>query len=498
MAWIRGFEEAFNPRAVAIVGVSRSDRQRHPGGTGLSFLRRLRQLGFEGRIYPVNPNASEIEGTKVYPSVTAIPEPLDLVMVTVPAAFVPQVLEDCVAAKALNVHICTSGFGETGEEEGKRLESRMRDIALMGGLRVIGPNCMGLQVPSVRMGTMDDLPLVQGPVAFISQSGGHAHTYLEHGPTLGVGFSKVISYGNALVLDAPDFLEYFATDPETRIVCMYIEGIRDGARLTRLVRELNPTKPVVVLKGGLTNSGARAASSHTGSLAGDRQTWDAFFKQTGAIRVGSIEEMAEVTMALLRLGALAGKRVAVLGGGGGNSVATGDVCAEEGLDVPLLSPETHTKLMESFSLVNQSVTNPLDAPSLFRDVSLLHRAIELLAADSLVDVVIVSLNIVLSRMVSAKTMGEIEKCISDLSMDNPRGKPIVVALQARGRIEEAERYAQKLREDGITAYSSLQSTCRALSRLADYYEFIGEVSDSRVLGSRVSRAAQRRAEVAIR
>jgi acyl-CoA synthetase (NDP forming) len=280
------FGEAFPPQAVAIVGVSRSETMHHPGYTGARLFRMLTESGFRGRLYPVNPKAGDINGVKAYPGVTSIPEPLDLVTITVPAASVVQVLEDCVAAGARNVQICTSGFGETGEAEGKAIEARIREIALSEGIRVIGPNCMGFHVPSIRMKMFEEVDLVEGPVAFVTQSGGHGREYLLQGPKLGLGFSKVISYGNALVMDAPDFLEYLAADPETQIICMYLEGIRDGGKLTRIVRQVNPVKPVIIWKAGLTESGARAAMSHTGSLAGDGQIWEAFFEQTGAVRVG--------------------------------------------------------------------------------------------------------------------------------------------------------------------------------------------------------------------
>jgi acyl-CoA synthetase (NDP forming) len=437
-------------------------------------LHALRQLGFGGRIYPVNPNASEIEGTKVYPSITAIPERLDLVMVAVPAASVPQVLEDCAVAGAFNVLIYTSGFAETGEEEGERLESRLREIALKGHLRVIGPNCMGLQVPSARMGAFHHMPLIPGPVAFISQSGGHANRYLALGSRLGIGFSKVISYGNALTMDATDFLEYLATDPETKIICMYLEGIRDGRGLLELVRGLGPTKPVIVWKGGLSDSGARAAASHTGSLAGNREVWDTFFKQTGAIRVESLEEMAEVSIAFLYLKSSLGRRVAVIGSGGGSNVARGDICAEEGLNAPAFSAGTRARLREFISPVNQGVINPMDVPAILGDVPLLQRVLELVAAEPAIDAIILHLDMTTMGPLLTGTMGEIAKCM--LARENLKGKPILVAIQSQEKVEEAERFARELRGGGIPVYTSLRGACRALSRLAGYDEFMARSS----------------------
>lgn len=467
-----GLEQAFHPEAIAIVGVPRSDANHPPGYTGLTFLRLLKQAGFRGRIYPVNPKASMIEGFKTYPSLTSIPEPLDLVIVAVPVASVAQVLEDCATVRALNVNICTAGFSETGEARGKEMEGRIRDIALKGGLRVVGPNCLGYHVPSARLQIFDKIVLAQGPVAFLSQSGGHAQTCARLGPARGIGFSKVISYGNALMTDSTYFLEYLATDPETEIICMYIEGIKDGRRFADLVRQIVPHKPVIIWKGGLTSSGARATASHTGSLAGDSQVWHAFFEQTGAIRVGSIEEMADVTMTLLQLKPVLGRRVVVFGGGGGNNVATADICTEEGLDVPALSAKTTAKLLEFVPLVNQSVVNPMDAGSIFAPVTLLQRAMETVAADPLIDVIILHIGADFAKWLSPEDQAKFKKCASDFNRQNPWGKPVVMAVQHQANAALAEEYVNDLREAGITTYDSLRSACRALRRFASYHQFI--------------------------
>jgi acyl-CoA synthetase (NDP forming) len=470
----RNFGEGFPPRTVAIVGVSRSDSTTHPGYTGVSLLRILLKADFQGRVYPVNPNASVIEGLKVYPSVTSIPELLDLAIVTVPPAAVPQVIADCATAKVRNVQICTSGFGETGQTEGKELENQIKQIALKGGLRVIGPNCMGFQIPSIHMQMHADTPPVQGPVAFVSQSGGHARIYLLRGPQLGIGFSKVISHGNALLLDAPDFLEYLAKDPETQIICLYLEGVKDGRRLMELVKQTNPVKPIIIWKGGLTSAGARAAISHTGSLAGEKQIWGAFFKQTGAIEVHSIEEMAEVTMTFLRLEPSPGKRAAVLAAGGGSSVAAGDICAEEGIMLPALSEHTRAGLLEFISLVNQGVANPIDVPSVVMDISSLRRTYELLAADPQIDIVMLHLGAEFFAGPVVNAVTELRKHISSSTHLRTPFKPVIVALSEEGQVHDTEKYAQQLREAGITAFNSLRRACRALNRFADYHRFVAE------------------------
>jgi acyl-CoA synthetase (NDP forming) len=467
----KSFGEGFPPKNIAIVGVSRNDQTNHPGYTGLGLLRMLKEAGFRGGLYAVNPYATNIAGFQVYNSLTSIPEPIDLVIVTVPAPAVPQVIEDCVKIGAHNVQICTSGFRETGEE-GRELENRIREIASKTGLRIIGPNCMGFHIPSANMRMHPDSPLVPGPVAFVSQSGGHARIFLLRGPELGFGFSKAISYGNALVLDATDFLEYLATDTETGIICMYLEGIKDGRRFMKLVRQINPQKPVLIWKGGLTESGARAAASHTGSLGGARQVWDAFFKQTGAIRVSSIEEMAEVTMLLLMLKPCRGKKVAVFAAGGGSSVATGDICSEEGIELPALSPSTREGLLQFISLVNQGLANPIDVPGVVVDFQSLRRAYEIVNADPAIDYIMFHLGAEFFMGPTRKAIEELHNHISVEPSLQPRAKPIIVALSDEGHVKDTESFAQPLRKQGIPAFNSLRQACRAISRFANYHEFV--------------------------
>ena len=468
-------QKAFNPKAVAIVGVSRDDVNPPPGYTGLRILRLLQAAGFEGRLYPINPKATTIADIQAYPSIRSVPEPLDLVIVTIPAPGVPQVLEDCVTTGAVNVHVCSAGFGETGEAEGKAIENKMREIASRGHLRIVGPNCLGYHVPAARLNMYQEVRLLQGPVAFLSQSGGHAQDYVGYGPALGIGFSKVVSYGNALMMDCTDFLEYLATDAETRIICLYLEGVKDGRRLIELAREVNRTKPIIVWKGGLTALGARAAVTHTASLTGDDRIWTAFFKQTGAIPVGSIEEMADATMTFLRLQPMLRARLAVIVGGGGSNVANGDICAQEGIEVPALSGETRIRLLKLLSLVNQSVVNPIDSPGVLYDPSLLRQVLESLGADPSVDLVILHISTFFRTRATAEVRARFKTCITDFCRQNP-SKPVVVAVRGSDRMGvEAELTVREMREADITTYSSLRAACRALKRFTSYHTFKSQV-----------------------
>jgi len=463
------FGEKFPPRSIAIVGVSQKSAMGAPGFTGMTFLRVLQEAGYAGRLYPIHPKVSEIGGCKAYPSVTAVPEPLDLVIIAVPAAGVPEVLEECVAARAANVHICTSGFAETGEAEGKILENRLREIAVQGGLRVIGPNCIGFHVPSARIKMFEEGELLAGPVAFLSQSGGHAINFLRRTPDFGFGLSTLISYGNALTLDAPDFVEYLVHDAATRVIGMYTEGVRDGRRLFDLIRRTTPAKPVIIWKSGLTEAGARAAASHTGSLAGDRQVWDAFFKQTGAIPVESTEEMAEVAMTLLHVRQPRGHRAVVLSGGGGNNVATGDICAQEGLELQPLSPQTKSALQAFVSSVNQGLTNPMDAPGVLTNVAQLRRVLEVLVADDQIDVIILQMASAFFTDEMAGNASDFPKVLAETAQHGAAPKPIVIAMDTAYPYEGTEACARQFRHAGVPAYGSIRSACRALRRVVDYH-----------------------------
>ena len=464
----------FHPKSVAVIGASSSTTGWGSGG----FIPQLLDVGFSGRIYPVNPKATEIAGLKTYPDVKSIPEPVDFVIIATPAPSVPQVLEDCITAGVKNVHIFSAGFGETGEKEGRRLGERISEIIQRSGLHVVGPNCMGIYVPASCLAAWGAKPLDSGPVAFVSQSGGHAEFLSDYAQMLGVYFSKVISYGNAAGLQAVDFLEYLAQDPDTKVITMYLEGIKDGNRFTQLVREINHTKPVIVWKGGLTGSGARAVASHTGSLAGEERIWDAFFAQTGAVRVNSLEEIIDVVLAFLHLPPPRGRRTLLLGGGGGNSVALADICGRQGLEVPRLTDSTRKKLNTFVSIAGHSVWNPLDIWPAQNDANLFRRTIELSVADPLIDMVIVDRHVHGYDDDMSERAGQnrhVNDFIIEFAKTNADHKPMVVALNILSSnprtASAAARLWQQCARAGVPAYSSPASAAKALSGFVSYHEF---------------------------
>ena len=418
-------------------------------------------------------------GRKAYPTLAAIGKPVDLVVISVPAPYVPDALKDCIASGSKNIHIFSSGFKETGEEEGIRLQNEIESLAHEGGLNIVGPNCMGLYVPSSRILTWVNASKQSGPTAFVSQSGGNAQDYTSYASEkMGVHFSKVFSYGNALTLDSTDFLEYLAQDDETKIITMYLEGVKEGRRLLDLVTRINKIKPVIIIKAGLTESGARAVASHTGSMAGGEKIWNAFFRQTGAVRVETLEEMAEVACAFERLGKTSGRGVAVIGTGGGVGVAAADACSHEGLNMTPFREDLMKKLRTFIPPAGNMIRNPLDAHLILVEPELLGKSLDMLSAQSYLDMFIISLHMdwLFSRGQGEATR-QITKYIAEEARNHTGGKPLVVALRqyspsapVRGTMETVKSI---LLDAGVPFYDGIPKAASALAKVVKYYEYRG-------------------------
>ena len=469
----QALDVAVNAKSVAVVGATRPREYGYPGMFGC-----MRNYGYAGRLYPVNPKLSDIDGIKAYPNLTALPEPVDLVIVAVPAPFVPDVLRECIATGNKTIHIFTSGFKETGEEAGIRLQEEMKKIALEGGLRVIGPNCMGFYVPKTRLLTWTTAPKESGSVAFVSQSGGNTQDFTNYAArNYGIQFSKAFSYGNALTLDSTDFLDYLAHDDETKIITMYLEGVKDGRRFLKLVSEINRQKPVIIYKGGLSETGALAVSSHTGALAGGEKIWQAFFRQTGAVLVESLEEMADVTLAFHHLGKTRGRKTTVLGFGGGAGVSVADNCAKTGLALPTFSPGLINELRKLIPPAGAMIRNPIDAAVAFVNFNIMGDVLQLLGKTDEIDNIIVS--VPLDWLFNEeKGGGYIEKVALYLAGEGRKragGKPMVAVWRQYEPRQEIQRWVPVLKNiflsAGIPVYEGVPRAVNALAKFIAYQDF---------------------------
>jgi len=371
-------DEIFNPRSVAVVGVSPVNWMSFAAFSVIS----LQDAGFPA-IYPVNPKYNEAFGLTCYPSVFAIPGSVDHVIVCVPAEMSLDILDDCAKKGVKSVHFFTAGFSESGEKDRAELEKIMLQKARNGGFRIIGPNCTGLFVPRARLTSATRMPMEPGGIAFMSQSGGHSQDMPLHAGARGLRFSKVISYGNALDIDECELLEYFTADAETKIIAVYIEGVREANRFRGVLERAAGKKPVVIYKGGTSDAGLRTTMSHTASITSSIKVFQALCRQVNTIQVDDIQELIDVLVVLSRATPYpAGCGIAVVGVGGGPSVEASDRVEKIGLQLSVLSIQVQDELKGFLPNAGAIFTNPLDATNLvypdiiYRTMKVLGRAPE--------------------------------------------------------------------------------------------------------------------------
>ncbi len=454
-------DRAFNPRCVAVVGDKRET----------NFMWLHGQSTFKGKLYSIQIAPEEIEGIKAlgvdnYTSLLDVPEPIDLAIVAVPRAVAPRVLEDCIRKEVAAAHFYTSGFAETDTDEGIKLERLLTERAERANFHLIGPNCMGIFNPKVGVRqSQEQYSGITGPVGFISQSGTHAIAFAGEAHLHGVDISKSVSFGNGRVLDSPDYLEYFGRDPEIEVIGMYLEGVKDGKRFLRVLKEVSSQKPVVIWKGGRTEEGERATASHTGSLAVPQAIWDAAVRQSGAIKVVGMEELIDTLKALLYLSPVQGDRVAVTGGSGGQSVAIADVFAEAGLRLPLLTRESYDEFATFFTLIGGGYRNPVDTGNVNRRE--MRRIMEILERDANID------NLVLLLTVGLATTGQLETYINAaVDIRKRTSKPVMAILSCAfspTEVEQAGSIIQKLQSGGVPTFVGLERGAHALRNALNYY-----------------------------
>jgi acetyltransferase len=343
-----------SPKGVAVIGASAS-----PGKLGYQVLENIVQHGYEGAIYPINPKADAILGLRAYASVLQAPDPIDLAVILIPAKLVPGALEECGRRGIRGAVIISAGFREVGRE-GKALEQQVLDIAHRYGMRLIGPNVLGIIDTVVKLNASFAAGMPRrGQIAFMSQSGALCTSILDMALGQGIGFSRFYSIGNKADINEIDLLRAWAEDPETRAIVGYLEGIADGPQFITVAREVTRSKPIIAIKSGTTSAGSRAVSSHTGTLAGSERAYDAAFKQTGIIRAGSVQDLFDYAQAFARQPLMQTPTVAVITNAGGPGIMASDAIERSGLSLAALAPETRQRLQENLPAA-ASVANPID------------------------------------------------------------------------------------------------------------------------------------------
>jgi len=471
-------EFLFNPRSIALVGISATN----PDHWTHSLLDGLLKMEFPDPIYPVNFKGGEMHGLKVYPSIRDIPGDVDYVIGLVPAASATELVEDCAGKGVRAIHFCTAGFSETGEEEGARMEGELTEAARKSGIRVIGPNCMGLYCPGSHLSFSPYFPSQSGSIALISQSGGIGTSVIRQAAPRGLRFSKAISYGNACDLNECDYLEYLADDSDTRIIAMYVEGTKDGEKFRRALEKAAQEKILVLLKGGVTEGGSRAAAGHTGAMAGSETAWDALCKQHGIIRVHSIVEMLDVLVALEFMPPPGGKNAACIGAGGGASVLISDAFEKHGLKVPHLPESVISRIREFTPIAGNIFKNPIDYGQNMSEFDKFSKTIEIVSQWDGVDFVVKF--IIPSMGVRPMTIDPAQaKMVARLFISSGQSsKPVVMVIEPNASPQDMERVAT-LQEECISAgralYHSFEAAANAINVVADYNEkYPGKLSSA--------------------
>ncbi len=464
-------EEVFAPRGVAIVGVS---------GSGLSFagnvVQSLKAAGFPN-IYPVNPNHSEILGLPCYPNLMSIPGEVDHVVVNIPAEASLALMDDCASKGVKSVHFFTARFGESGLSERADLERALLKKARDGGFRIIGPNCVGLFVPKSRLVNSGGVPLEPGPIAFMSQSGGHAQNLPSYSAQRGLTFSKVVSYGNALDVDECELLEYFADDKETDFIAAYIEGVKDGRRFFKALKQAVSKKPVVIYKGGATKAGQRAAYGHTASMTSSAAIFDSFCRQAGAIKVDDVDQMIDALVALRWAKPLpTGTGVALIGAGGGPSVMASDELEKAGLVLPRLSEKVQAELKRHLPLAGSIFINPIDTPNLTTPEAVTV-AMRVMGAQPEIHMLVYHLGFHpigswgYGRFFSEEYRDALIN--SFLKAREVSNKPVLLALrpgQDMPKMEEFLVAQEAFVKAGLPVFHSLSSVASAMARVAQWHQ----------------------------
>ena len=473
-----GLDALFRPRSVAVIGASR-----RPGSIGWQVLHNLITGGFEGKVFPVNPKADVLHSVKCHRSVGAIEDRVDLAIVTIPKEGVLRAIQECARKKVGAVVVITAGFRETGGE-GAALEGRMLAVARRHGMRLVGPNCMGVQNAElgVRLNASFSRSFPQpGPVAFVSQSGAMGEAILAHADHIHLGVSMFVSMGNRADVSANDLLEYWDRVPGLACILLYLESFGNPRNFVPTARRVSRTKAIVTVKAGRSSQGALAASSHTGSLAGGDAAAGALLKECGVQRVNSVEELFDVGLALSKLPLPAGRRVAVLTNAGGPAILATDALVRSGLEMAPLTDATR-RALRALLVPEASVVNPIDMVAGAGEEHY-RGALEALLRDRTVDMVLVVFVPPITRdpIVVARAVFEVARGSK---------KPVVGCFMSRDEVLRS--ITNEARQDWVPIYLYPESAVRALAALDERRRILAR-KEGKVRRFRVDRAKSRAA-----
>ena len=462
------FTPLFSPKSIAVLGASTTSTT-----IANNFIRRLKDFGYPGTIYPIHPKATEVEGLRCYPSIAKAPEPIDYAYVAIGAQRIPDVLAGANGNLKF-AQVISSGFGEVSE--GLDLQRDLVTKAHAGGCRVLGPNCLGFYSPRGGVTFPVDAPKETGTVGVVSQSGGLGTDIIKRGQWRGIRFSGLVTVGNSADLGPVDLLEFYFEDPQTRVVGLYLEDIKQGRRFFNLLRSDKATKPVVILRGGKSSQGRAAALSHTGALAGDERAWEALSRQTGCVLVATVDEFIDALLAFQFLDVRPSKPtkcVVLFGNGGGTGVLATDFFAGLGLDVSPFDDVTRLKLEAMNLPPGTSVVNPIDAPVATlqeEEGRIANRILDTIYTSAAPEAVVMHLN--LAAFVGRGDIDPIDNLIQaavQVQDSFPGQTHFMMVLRVDGSPEldtKMRQYRESALSAGIPVYDELAPAARALKAVS--------------------------------
>ncbi len=464
------FEYFFNPKSVCLIGASTN-----PEKLGFKILKNIIDGGYKGKIYPVNPKTNEILNLKCYKSVTEIPDKVELAVIVIPSDFVCDVAEECGKKGVKGLIVISAGFKEIGEE-GRNKEERLKEIIKKYNMRLIGPNCLGIIDTKNKLNASfaPEMP-PEGKISFITQSGALGTAILDICLKENIGLSKFVSFGNKADICEIDLIEELGNDNDTNVILLYLEGISDGKRFIEVAKRVVEKKPIIVVKAGKTETGAKAAVSHTGSLSGSDIVFNYAVKQSGIIRANTIEELFDYSLIFSFSPFLKGNRIGIITNAGGPSVMTVDKIEELGLKIAKFSEDT-TKSLKSFLPPASNINNPVD---ILGDAlaDRYEKAIELVCNDKNVDGVIV----ILTPQVITQIK---ETAFSIVNISKKIKKPVIASFIGGKRVEEGIKI---LKENKIPNYLSPERGIQSFKAMYDYVKFREEKDEGKFIKYTVER-----------
>lgn len=459
----------FHPGSTAVVGTAPDSLGRFKLGN--QFVKMLLEYGYTDPLYAVGTGEGEVCGLQIHHSISDIPGKVDYVITAIPNRFVPQLVEDCGKKGVKVMHFFTSGFGEIEDKIGLELQAQMLASARKYGIRIIGPNCMGIYCPESKLAFGMNFSKVSGRVGYLAQSGGQCIIGIKEANRRGIDFSKVVSYGNACDINECDLIEYFTEDPGTDIIAAYVEGTNHGPRLLGALKEAVARKPVVVFKCADTGGGSQAAVSHTSAIAGSSLTWDALLRQTGAIRVFNVQEMFDVVTVLQRCPKITGLNTLVVGHGGGSCVQASDDCCRAGLNMPMLPPVLRQALMGVYKTDAGNIfRNPLDINP-YWGIDKAREALGAVAGWEGLDLIVLHSTPEQDPFVPRDFQYNVHtEMLMEWAKVSP--KPVVLAMTtntAPGDDGLPEKSFNRMQEAGLAVFPSVSRASTAMFRAYKYY-----------------------------